>query len=221
MKLYADTGHGFARQGYPPCHARRPRWCGNGCRPNRRMREFCCRTWCGLGVRTDSPGHPAAGRKRISQAHPICGSRVHNPDVASLEHLEHFLKQGRGNGLSVWLAGLRPAGRQANSGGAPRTSRSGVQALLPHFNGLADHDGPAASELPSFQTRPCRRAMKICGWCDEGSRLLAVRPFVMSALVLGSDLPHPVGPSIDRGGAGSAASQESRPRRCLNHRCGI
>jgi len=34
--------------------------------------------------------------------------RVRNPDVVSLEHLEHFLKQARGKGLSVWLAGLRP-----------------------------------------------------------------------------------------------------------------
>ena len=34
--------------------------------------------------------------------------RVRNPDVVSLEHLEHFLKDARANGLEVWLAGLRP-----------------------------------------------------------------------------------------------------------------
>jgi SulP family sulfate permease len=34
--------------------------------------------------------------------------RVRNPDVVSLEHLEHFLKTARGKGTSVWLAGLRP-----------------------------------------------------------------------------------------------------------------
>ncbi len=34
--------------------------------------------------------------------------RVRNPDVVSLEHLEHFLKEARGRGVSVWLAGLRP-----------------------------------------------------------------------------------------------------------------
>ncbi|MDR3465787.1 MAG: SulP family inorganic anion transporter [Xanthobacteraceae bacterium] len=34
--------------------------------------------------------------------------RVRNPDVVSLEHLEHFLKEARSRGTSVWLAGLRP-----------------------------------------------------------------------------------------------------------------
>jgi sulfate permease, SulP family len=34
--------------------------------------------------------------------------RVRNPDMVSLEHLEHFLKQAREEGTSVWLAGLRP-----------------------------------------------------------------------------------------------------------------
>jgi sulfate permease, SulP family len=34
--------------------------------------------------------------------------RVRNPDVVSLEHLEHFLKESRRIGISVWLAGLRP-----------------------------------------------------------------------------------------------------------------
>jgi len=34
--------------------------------------------------------------------------RVRNPDVVSLEHLEHFLKHAQSQGISVWLAGLRP-----------------------------------------------------------------------------------------------------------------
>ena len=34
--------------------------------------------------------------------------RVRNPDMVSLEHLEHFLKEARRSGVSVWLAGLRP-----------------------------------------------------------------------------------------------------------------
>jgi SulP family sulfate permease len=34
--------------------------------------------------------------------------RVRNPDVVSLEHLEHFLKEARARDTSVWLAGLRP-----------------------------------------------------------------------------------------------------------------
>jgi sulfate permease, SulP family len=34
--------------------------------------------------------------------------RVRNPDVVSLEHLEHFLKHAQSEGIAVWLAGLRP-----------------------------------------------------------------------------------------------------------------
>jgi sulfate permease, SulP family len=34
--------------------------------------------------------------------------RVRNPDVVSLEHLEHFLKHAQSQGIVVWLAGLRP-----------------------------------------------------------------------------------------------------------------
>jgi sulfate permease, SulP family len=34
--------------------------------------------------------------------------RVRNPDVVSLEHLEHFLKHAQSVGIAVWLAGLRP-----------------------------------------------------------------------------------------------------------------
>jgi sulfate permease, SulP family len=34
--------------------------------------------------------------------------RVRNPDVVSLEHLEHFLKEAPSQGVTVWLAGLRP-----------------------------------------------------------------------------------------------------------------
>ena len=34
--------------------------------------------------------------------------RVRNPDVVSLEHLEHFLKEAQHQGIDVWLAGLRP-----------------------------------------------------------------------------------------------------------------
>jgi sulfate permease, SulP family len=34
--------------------------------------------------------------------------RVRNPDMVSLEHLEHFLKEARRSSVSVWLAGLRP-----------------------------------------------------------------------------------------------------------------
>ena len=34
--------------------------------------------------------------------------RVRNPDVVSLEHLEHFLKDARSRNITVWLAGLRP-----------------------------------------------------------------------------------------------------------------
>ena len=34
--------------------------------------------------------------------------RVRNPDVVSLEHLEHFLKHAQSQGIAVWLAGLRP-----------------------------------------------------------------------------------------------------------------
>jgi SulP family sulfate permease len=34
--------------------------------------------------------------------------RVRNPDVVSLEHLEHFLKQAQSRNLTVWLAGIRP-----------------------------------------------------------------------------------------------------------------
>jgi sulfate permease, SulP family len=34
--------------------------------------------------------------------------RVRNPDVVSLEHLEHFLKHAQSQGITVWLAGLRP-----------------------------------------------------------------------------------------------------------------
>jgi SulP family sulfate permease len=34
--------------------------------------------------------------------------RVRNPDVVSLEHLEHFLKHAQSEGIVVWLAGLRP-----------------------------------------------------------------------------------------------------------------
>jgi SulP family sulfate permease len=33
--------------------------------------------------------------------------RVRNPDVVSLEHLEHFLKHAQSQGIAVWLAGLR------------------------------------------------------------------------------------------------------------------
>ncbi len=34
--------------------------------------------------------------------------RVRNPDVVSLEHLQHFLKEAQANGVDVWLAGVRP-----------------------------------------------------------------------------------------------------------------
>jgi sulfate permease, SulP family len=34
--------------------------------------------------------------------------RVRNPDVVSLEHLEHFLKHAGSRNITVWLAGLRP-----------------------------------------------------------------------------------------------------------------
>ncbi|MGA2290705.1 SulP family inorganic anion transporter [Bradyrhizobium sp.] len=34
--------------------------------------------------------------------------RVRNPDVVSLEHLEHFLKHAQSRNLTVWLAGVRP-----------------------------------------------------------------------------------------------------------------
>jgi SulP family sulfate permease len=34
--------------------------------------------------------------------------RVRNPDVVSLEHLEHFLKHAKSQDVTVWLAGLRP-----------------------------------------------------------------------------------------------------------------
>jgi sulfate permease, SulP family len=34
--------------------------------------------------------------------------RVRNPDVVSLEHLEHFLKHAQSRDITVWLAGLRP-----------------------------------------------------------------------------------------------------------------
>jgi len=34
--------------------------------------------------------------------------RVRNPDVVSLEHLEHFLKHAQSQDITVWLAGLRP-----------------------------------------------------------------------------------------------------------------
>jgi sulfate permease, SulP family len=34
--------------------------------------------------------------------------RVRNPDVVSLEHLEHFLRHSQSQGIAVWLAGLRP-----------------------------------------------------------------------------------------------------------------
>jgi SulP family sulfate permease len=34
--------------------------------------------------------------------------RVRNPDVVSLEHLEHFLKHAKSRDVTVWLAGLRP-----------------------------------------------------------------------------------------------------------------
>jgi sulfate permease, SulP family len=34
--------------------------------------------------------------------------RVRNPDVVSLEHFEHFLKQAQANGITIWLAGLQP-----------------------------------------------------------------------------------------------------------------
>ncbi|HMK89808.1 MAG TPA: SulP family inorganic anion transporter [Methylocystis sp.] len=34
--------------------------------------------------------------------------RVRNPDMVSLEHLEHFLKQAQTSGLDVWLAGVKP-----------------------------------------------------------------------------------------------------------------
>jgi sulfate permease, SulP family len=34
--------------------------------------------------------------------------RVRNPDMVSLEHLEHFLKETQAEGVAVWLAGLKP-----------------------------------------------------------------------------------------------------------------
>jgi SulP family sulfate permease len=34
--------------------------------------------------------------------------RVRNPDVVSLEHLEHFLKHAQSGNITVWLAGVRP-----------------------------------------------------------------------------------------------------------------
>lgn len=34
--------------------------------------------------------------------------RVRNPDMVSLEHLEHFVKSAQASGVSVWLAGLKP-----------------------------------------------------------------------------------------------------------------
>ena len=34
--------------------------------------------------------------------------RVRNPDVVSLEHFEHFLRQAQAGGIAVWLAGLQP-----------------------------------------------------------------------------------------------------------------
>jgi sulfate permease, SulP family len=34
--------------------------------------------------------------------------RVRNPDVVSLEHLEHFLKHAQSRNITVWLAGVRP-----------------------------------------------------------------------------------------------------------------
>jgi SulP family sulfate permease len=34
--------------------------------------------------------------------------RVRNPDLVSLEHIEHFLKQAKASGTQVWLAGLQP-----------------------------------------------------------------------------------------------------------------
>jgi sulfate permease, SulP family len=34
--------------------------------------------------------------------------RVRNPDMVSLEHLEHFLKAAQAAGVTVWLAGLNP-----------------------------------------------------------------------------------------------------------------
>jgi SulP family sulfate permease len=34
--------------------------------------------------------------------------RVRNPDMVSLEHLEHFVKSAQSSGVSVWLAGLKP-----------------------------------------------------------------------------------------------------------------
>jgi len=34
--------------------------------------------------------------------------RVRNPDIVSLEHLEHFLKRARQGDISIWLAGVRP-----------------------------------------------------------------------------------------------------------------
>jgi sulfate permease, SulP family len=34
--------------------------------------------------------------------------RVRNPDVVSLEHLEHFLKEAQSRDVTVWLAGVRP-----------------------------------------------------------------------------------------------------------------
>jgi len=34
--------------------------------------------------------------------------RVRNPDVVSLEHFEHFLKQAQAEGTAIWLAGIQP-----------------------------------------------------------------------------------------------------------------
>jgi SulP family sulfate permease len=34
--------------------------------------------------------------------------RVRNPDVVSLERVQHFLKEAQANRIEVWLAGVRP-----------------------------------------------------------------------------------------------------------------
>jgi SulP family sulfate permease len=33
--------------------------------------------------------------------------RVRHPDVVALEHFEHFLKQAKGQNVTVWLAGIQ------------------------------------------------------------------------------------------------------------------
>jgi SulP family sulfate permease len=52
--------------------------------------------------------------------------RVRNPDVVSLEHIEHFLRQTHAAGISVWLTGVQPDLLDA-------FRRVGLSSLMPDY----------------------------------------------------------------------------------------